>query len=182
MTPRGTRRLLDVRGEKMEIKGEVPLPIAIIDVPVWTTCVVTDKLPMPVIIGRPFMTYTNARMDFGQKVLQLNDCIASISFPKVSATPITDNVIVLHPSDDVTIPANSVSLVQCGLVVHKPLLGNEEHCETDLDILNVQKTDLILGKTVLIIKPMTVYHQPNGSYSVPVVNPMSHEAHLGKTQ
>ena len=54
--------------------------------------------------------------------------------------------------------------------------------EPTLDILNVLKSDLIWGKTVLIIKPTTVFHQSDGLYFVSVVKPTSHETHLGKQQ
>ena len=125
MRPKGMRKVVNVAGEQIEIEGELSLLIVISDIPVWTTCVVTDKLPIPVILSRPFMRQTNVKLDVGQDTLQLNDSIASISFPKVPATPVTDKVLTFYPNDDVTIQANSESLVQCGLVVHEPLLNDE---------------------------------------------------------
>ena len=78
MTPSGTDRVLDVTGEQIDITGELSLPIAISDVPVWTSRVVTDKSPTPVILGRPFMRQTNATLNFRQGTLQFNDDVVIV--------------------------------------------------------------------------------------------------------
>ena len=63
----------------------------------------------------------------------------------------------------------------CRLHVVAPLTNGPVDDHPSLDILTVQKSDIMLGKQVLIITPTTVYRQFNGSYYVSVVNPTAHK-------
>ena len=47
----GNRKVLDVHGHEITVMGELLLPIVIGDVSVWVSCVVTEALPMLVILG-----------------------------------------------------------------------------------------------------------------------------------
>ena len=182
MTSAHDREVTDAQGKDMEVYGQLPVPIVIGDTPLWVNCIVTETLPLPVILGVPFMRQTNAKFDFGSNSLLLRDCVASItdiSIPTVPVTPITDYTITFHCKEEVVLQPNSETMIQCDIKIEQPYAKTDcQNNAIDCSILEVLRSDLLYNNKSLIVKPTTVYRQDDGTYLISIINPASKKAQI----
>ena len=159
--------LKDAQGKRMKVYGGLWVPMCIGDTQLTVYCMVVDTIPLPVILGTPFLHQTGARMDFDHNTMTLKHCSASVIM-----TPIVNNTISFHSVEDVVLEPTSETLVPCRAKIgashvhrHKP--------KVDCSILEVQKSDILFATKSLIVKPTTVYKTSGDTYYLSIINPLS---------
>ena len=174
------REVRDAQGKNMQIYGDLKVPVVIGDTELDVNCVVVEKLPLPVILGVPFLEQTNARLDYGDRTMILSDCIASLTSittttrATVPLTPLTENTLTFHSTEQVLLQPSSEVMIKCKVRINKPYARvSGPNDRLDCGALEVLKSELLFASKSLIVKPTTVYRQENGTYWISVINPLS---------
>lgn len=169
----------------MTVLGEIYAIVTIGDTKITIPFSVIESLSLPLILGKPFMHQTGARMDFElvstfrgdtrinhiEGTLHMRDSIIGVVM-----SPIKPPTITFHTHTTTLIPPNTETLISCTAsselptYVEWPEYPEEKH---DWQILEVQRSDTIYKSQSLIVKPSTVFRQEDGTYRLSVINPLS---------
>ena len=179
------RVLHDAQGQRLTVLGEIVTIIKIGDIRIRLPFTVIDSLSIPLILGKPFMHQTGARMDFelvstykGEKEVSHMEGKLHMRDSSVSVllTPITQAPIAFHIAETTSIQPNTEVLIECRADSSPPNymewdeIPSERH---DWQILDVEKSEELFKKKSLIVKPSTVFRQEEGTYFLSVINPLS---------
>ncbi len=181
--------LRDAQGNTMKVYGEIDVPLILGDATFNVPCVVVETLPMPIILGRPFMVASELVLDFKQNTLTLNNSkdtkdteelssVANI----VNVTPITKNSFSFYAEDETVILPNTETTVLCWGRLNpscSPHSDSPKPCNT---VLQVLKSDLLFTTKSLIVKPGITYRQPFDTYAISVINPLSKPVKIGMNE
>ncbi len=164
------RVLRDAQGTDMKVVGELNLPMQIGDTQLHVHCVVVNSLPLPVILGIPFLEQTEATMDFKQKTLTMKNSQASIII-----TPIVERNITFNTLADWYLKPCSETVVYCKakLEPNKVQKGKKGRRRDNWRALDVQRSDTLFTMKSLIVKPSVAFRRQDGTYAISIINPLS---------
>ena len=175
---RSLKRILkDAQGQEMKVDGGMNITIRIGDLHVDTHFIVVEKLPLPIILGTPFLGKTGARLDYTQNTLHMQDSSVTLVL-----TPILQTSISIHTTADTYLLPHSDTTIHCRAIAGAPITQNEKAPakHSKWEMLEIQRSQALFGEKSVIVKPSTAFRQSNGMYPVTIINPLSKTVKLSK--
>ena len=173
----------DAQGRDMGVVGQVQLIVTIADTQIPVDFVVMNRLPLPVLLGVPFMASSKARMDYGGGFMSIPSEMDDGETPSVVMTAVTKPLIAFYAAHDVEFEPQQESFMLCVARETMPMLVDSENADKpNWTTLSVLRSDLLQTHKSLIVKPSFAHRRPDGTYIVHVINPLSTTVSVSRDQ